>query len=801
MLKSFFKAILVFAVVCPVICSAQTYQSTALGTKAVVNSQAIEIQFYSPDIVRITKTPSGQVFKQASLSVIKKPGQTPLKLSKRGETLDIASSKLKVTLDLKTGNISYATSKGVMLLKEKPDGASFKPFDDAGSKTLTVAQSFVLDKDEAIYGLGQHQRGNLNQRNQVYKNMMQGNTEDVVPFLQSVKGYGIFWDNYSPTTFSDTSNEMFFSSDVGEGVDYYFLNGESADGVIAQMRDLTGQAPMLPLWTFGFWQSKERYKTQDETVDVVKKYRELGVPLDGIVQDWQYWGNNYLWNSMEFLNVDFANPRRMMNEVHNLNAHLMISIWSSFGPETKPYKEMKAKNMLLDFHTWPESGSEIWPPKQDYPSGVRPYDVYNPEARDIYWNYLNKGLFPFGIDGWWMDSTEPDHLSAKPTDLDIKTYMGSFRKVRNAYPLMGVGGVYDHQRAVSSDKRVFILTRSAFAGQQRYAANTWSGDITSSWETLAKQIPTGLNFSLSAIPYWNADIGGFFLTKYPRKLQDADYRELYARWMEFGAFTPLMRSHGADAPREIYQFGKKGDRVYDAAEKYINLRYRLLPYIYSASWDITAHQSSMMRALFMDFAADKNVWDSTNEYMFGKAILVNPVTKGMYTKALTTTTNAEDFSTVKSQETYLPAGTSWYDFWTGEKLAGGNKVSRETPLDIIPLYIKAGAILPFGPQVQYSSEKNWNNLEIRVYPGADGDFTLYEDENDNYNYEKGQYSEITFHWDDKKRTLSIADRKGTFKDMLDKRTFNIVVAPAGTTYNSANAKAVSYTGKKTSIKL
>lgn len=800
MIKSLFKAAILLAAVCPVVCFAQTYQSTALGAKAAIKDQAVEVQFYSPGIVRITKAPVGRTFKTENLSVSKKPGQTPLKTNKRGDLLEISSSQVKVTLDLKTGTVNYATNKGASLLKEKPDGASFKPFDDAGNKTLTVSQSFILDKDEAIYGLGQHQRGNLNQRNQVYKNMMQGNTEDVVPFIQSIKGYGIFWDNYSPTTFSDKPDETLLSSDVGEGIDYYFMYGGNADGVIAQMRDLTGQAPMSPLWTFGFWQSKERYKTQDETVGVVKKYRELGVPLDGIVQDWQYWGNNYLWNSMEFLNVDFANPRKMMNEVHNLNAHLMISIWSSFGPETKPYKDMKAKNMLLDFRTWPESGSEIWPPKQDYPSGVRPYDVYNPEARDIYWNYLNKGLFPFGIDGWWMDSTEPDHLSFKPTDLDIKTHLGSFRKVRNAYPLMGVGGVYDHQRATSSDKRVFILTRSAFAGQQRYGAHTWSGDITSSWETLAKQIPTGLNFSLSAIPYWNADIGGFFLSRFPKKLADPDYRELYARWMEFGAFTPLMRSHGADAPREIYQFGKKGDKVYDAAEKYINIRYRLLPYIYSASWDVTAHQSSMMRALFMDFAADKNVWDMTGEYMFGKSILVNPVTSAMYTK-VEGRDKVEDFSTVKSQETYLPAGASWYDFWTGEKFDGGKKVSRVTPLDIIPLYIKSGSIIPIGPKVQYSSEKNWDNLEIRVYPGADGDFTLYEDENDNYNYEKGQYSEITFHWDDKKRTLSIADRKGSFKGMLDKRSFNIVVAPAGLDNGSASGTSVNYSGKKSSLKL
>jgi len=450
----------------------------------------------------------------------------------------------------------------------------------------------------------------------------------------------------------------------------------------------------------------------------------------------------------------------------------------------------------LDFHTWPESGSELWPPKQDYPSGVRPYDVYNPEARDIFWKYLNKGLFPYGIDGWWMDSTEPDHLSAKPTDLDIKTYMGSFRKVRNAYPLMAVGGVYTHQREVTSDKRVFILTRSAFAGQQRYGAQTWSGDITSSWTTLQKQIPTGLNFSLSALPYWNADIGGFFLTNYKKKLADPEYRELYARWMEFGAFTPLMRSHGADAPREIYQFGKAGDKVYDAAAKFVNLRYSLLPYIYSSSWDITAHQSSMMRALFMDFASDKNVWNSTDEYMFGKSILVNPVTKAMYVKA-GTDGMVEDFGTVKSQETYLPAGTDWFDFWTGDKIAGGQKTTKQTPLDIIPIYIKAGSVLPIGPKVQYATEKKWDNLEIRVYPGANGDFTLYEDENDNYNYEKGKYTEIKFHWDDKTRTLSIADRTGSYDGMLDQRKFNISVVAKSV----SAAKEISFSGKKVAVKM
>jgi len=778
--------------------AAQRYEKLSSGVKANVGGNDITLTFYTPSIVRVVKTPAGNKFDKQSLSVVKQPEQVKISVEQKGSMLSLRSDKLTVGLDLKSGVINYAQGK-TPLTTEKVGGAMFSPFNDAGTKTLTVAQSFQLETDEPIYGLGQHQRGNLNQRNQVYKNMIQGNTEDVVPFIQSIKGYGIFWDNYSPTTFSDTPGETLFSSEVGQGIDYYFMYGGNADGVIAQMRELTGDAPMFPLWTFGFWQSKERYKTQDESVDVVKKYRELGVPIDGIIQDWQYWGNNYLWNAMEFLNVEFPRPQKMVDDVHKLNAHLMISIWSSFGPETKPYRDLKAKNMLLDFHTWPESGSEAWPPRQDYPSGVRPYDVYNPEARDIYWNYLNKGLLKLGMDGWWMDSTEPDHLSFKPSDLDLPTYLGSFRKVRNAFPLMGVGGVYTHQRAVESDKRVFILTRSAFAGQQRYGANTWSGDITSSWETLAKQIPTGLNFSLSGIPYWNADIGGFFLTKFPKKLADPEYRELYARWMEFGAFTPMMRSHGADAPREIYQFGKKGDKVYDAAEKFIKLRYSLLPYIYSISHDVTAHRSSMMRALPMDFADDKNVWNANNEYMFGKSFLVNPVTQPQYVRK-ETNGMVEDFSSIQSQETYLPASGPWYDFWTGEQLTGGQKVVSKTPLDQIPVFVKAGSILPIGPSVQFAGEKKWNDLEIRVYPGANGDFTLYEDENDNYNYEKGQYSEITFHWDDKQRTLSIGKRQGAFEGMLSNRKFNVVVVPAGKNGKPNGMQTLSYSGEKTMLK-
>jgi len=803
-MKIFLKVIPFLTLVIPAISIAQNYQKTVSGAKASIKGVSVEVQFYSPEIVRVIKAPDDKPFTKESLSVIKKPQQTQISLKQHGDVLNLRSEKLNVSLNLKSGDLTYFTIAGKVLLKEKPNGAAFTPFNDAGNQTYSISQAFTLDNDEPIYGLGQHQRGNLNQRNQQYDNMIQGNTEDVVPLFQSVKGYGVFWDNYSPTSF-DSKSETGFKSVAGDGVDYYFLYGGNADGVIANMRDLTGQAPMFPLWTFGYWQSKERYKSQDELVGVVKKYRELNVPIDGIIQDWQYWGSNYLWNSMDFLNADFPNPKKMVNDVHNFNAHMIISIWASFGPQTLQYKEMKPKNMLLDFSTWPQSGSDKWPPIMDYPSGVMPYDAYNPEARDIYWKYANKGLFSVGIDGWWMDSTEPDHLDFKPSDLDLKTYLGSFRKVRNAYPLMTVGGVYQHQRATSSDKRVFILTRSAFAGQQRYGANTWSGDVTSSWQALKQQIPTGLNFSLSGIPYWNSDIGGFFLTKFRRKLADPDYRELYTRWMEFGAFCPMMRSHGADAPREIYQFGNKGDKVYDAIEKFISLRYSLLPYIYATSWDVTAHQSSMMRALVMDFPKDNNAWDINEEFMFGKSILVNPVTSPMYVKpsaiAGRDTTKVEDFSEVKSKQTYLPKGAGWYDFWTGEKFTGGQKVTKQTPLDIIPVYVKAGSIIPFGPRVQYATEKKWGDLDIRVYPGADADFTLYEDENDNYNYEKGKYTEIKFHWDDKKHMLKIADRTGSFDGMLKDRKFTVSITTAGEERAAELklVKSVSYTGKETSV--
>ena len=793
---------------------AQNYQKTSSGIKTTVNAVDIEVQFFAPAVARVIKSPEGVAYEKQSLSVIAKPEKVSFKADIQDNKIVLNTSELSVSVDTGTGIVSYFSKDGKVLLAEK-SGMQFIDFDDAGTKTYQVYQPFVLDKEEAIYGLGQLQNGKMIQRNMT-KNLIQGNVEDVSPFFQSTKGYGVFWDNYSPTLFTDNEVETSFRSEVGDCVDYYFMYGKNADGVIAQVRSLTGQAPMFPLWTYGYWQSKERYKSQKEVVDVVRKYRELGIPLDGIIQDWQYWGHNYLWNAMDFQNPTFNNPQKMIEDVHAMNAHMAISIWSSFGPMTKPYRELDKKGMLFNFTTWPQSGLESWSPNMEYPSGVRVYDAYNPEARDIYWKYLNDGIFKLGMDAWWMDSTEPDHLDWKPEDMDTKTYLGSFRKVRNAYPLMTVGGVYDHQRAVTSDKRVFILTRSGFLGQQRYGVNVWSGDVASTWESFRNQIPAGLNFSLCGMPHWNSDIGGFFAGHYNKSWNDDSasknplYQELYVRWLQFGTFNPMMRSHGTDVYREIYKFGKKGEPVYDAIEKMIGLRYSLLPYIYSTSWEVSNRQSSFMRALMMDFVDDRKVWDINDEYMFGKSILVAPIAHAQYTPEAvvkvseeegwnrdgakkTKTDVAVDFMETKSTNIYLPAGTLWYDFWTNEKHEGGKEITKETTLDVIPLYVKAGSIIPVGPQVQYATEKPWDHLELKVYAGANGYFILYEDEFDNYNYEKGAYTEIPISWNNASRKLTIGARKGAYEGMLKNRKFTV-------TLQDGTQKNVDYNGKAISVR-
>jgi alpha-D-xyloside xylohydrolase len=769
----------------------QTYQQTPTGIKTTVNSVGIEVQFFNPQIVRIVKYPAGASLKKESLVVIAPAQKIPIATKQEKGVLNISSKSLQVKIDQQTGSVSFYAVPGNMLLGENTNGISFMPAKDDAYR---IKQSFHLDNDEPIYGLGQHQKGIMSQRNQTLV-LQQNNMQIAVPFFQSIKGYGVYWDNYSTTNFKDSTDATSFESEVGDCADYYFIYGGNADKVIAGYRWLTGQAPMFPRWTLGYFQSRERYKSQYETVDVVKKYRELGVPLDGIVQDWQYWSEDETyWNSTEFGNPRFPEPKKMIDSVHDLHAHIIISVWPSFGNKTKIYQELKQNNLLFgNYVTWPINPN------------VEVYDAFNPQARDILWRYMNKNIFSLDMDGWWLDSTEPDHFGYKESDEEHKTYMGVYRKVRNAFPLIHTSGIYKHQRQTTSDKRVFILARSAFAGQQHYGTMMWSGDVQSRWDVLHNQISGGLNLSLSGLPYWNSDLGGFFSGgKYPRGVNDPAFRELYIRWLQFGTFCPMMRSHGTDTPREIYQFGQKGDWAYDAIEKFINLRYRMLPYNYSNAWQITSNGGTMMRALMMDFPSDKKVWNIDNEYMFGKSILVCPVTDSMYTNRSTGETKV-DFNTIKKHKLYLPNGSQWFDFWTGEKLNGGQEIEKETPIDIMPLYVKAGSILPMGPFEQYSYEKKADSLEIRIYEGADGNFTLYEDEGDNYNYEKGKYSTIDFVWNNKNRTFTIKDRKGSFPGMLQKRTFNIVLVNknngVGMEVPAGFNKKIMYEGKAVTVKL
>ncbi len=751
----------------------------------------VDVQFFTPSIVRVYKMPHGSDYKSKSLSVIKTPDAVDIKKTLSNGKSVYTSSKLQVELDNTTGGIVFKNTKGDILLRDKDYGTQFTAINDAGTPSYNVRQAFLLEPNEIIYGLGQQQTGLVSQRNQKLF-LRNANMSICIPFLHSEKGYGLFWDNYSPTMFVDNPQETSFDSEVGDCADYYFIYGGNADGVIAGVRELTGEAPMYPLWTLGLWQCRERYKSPDELVYVLDRYRKEKVPLDGIIQDWQYWGCDSNWNAMAFENPRYINkigdehymrflpndenpnadygtpriksPKEMVDYMHANNAHIMISVWASFGPWTDMYKKMEEKNALLRFETWPPN------------SGAQPYDPFNPEARKIYWDRLNENIFSLGMDAWWLDSTEPDHLNIKDRDFDTPTYLGSFRRVHNAFPLMTNKGVYENQRATSDAKRVFLLTRSSFLGQQHYGSHSWSGDVSSTWENFRKQVAAGLNYSLCGIPYWNTDLGGFFAWEYNNTVDNVAYHELHTRWYEWGAFQPIMRSHNSSPVAvEIYQFGEPGYWAYDAIKKYTHLRYRLLPYLYSTTWDVTSNSGSIIRPLIMDFAHDRKAKEQGLEYMFGKSFLVRPVADSLYTwQDENRNGHMKDLNKVGTTEVYLPSNAKWFDFWTNELKEGGQTLHHETPIDIMPVYVRAGSIVPWGPDVQYSTEKNWDNLEIRVYPGEDAEFVLYEDENDNYNYEKGVRSTIRFSWNDAESKLTIADREGEFPGMLKDRNFRIV---------------------------
>lgn len=761
--------------------TAQLAQQTKQGLKVSTQQLDIHIEFYSDSIVRVFKTPVGVPYDKQSLAVISKAERTILSYGKKGKNHLIKGKLLQVEVNEETGGIYFYDVSGNTLLKDKDYGTNFSALDDGGTSTFKVRNGFILDKDEAIYGVGQILDNKFNRRNSSH-HMQNENMSTYSPYFLSVKGYAVYWDNYSISDFKDTPEELSFEG-IGHCSDYYFMYGKTADGVISNVRKLTGKAPMLPLWAYGFFQSKERYHTQEESLNVLRKYRDLKVPLDVVIQDWWYWPeynkSDSSWNSQSFDKERFPDPKKWVEEIHRLNAKLLIVTWPGFGPKTAQRKELDSKKMIINFDTWPPN------------SGARPYDVYNPEALDIYWRYLDKGIFSYiGNDGWWLDSTEPDHINWKPSDFTLPTFLGTYRSVKNAYSLMHNKGIATHQRSANDQKRGVILTRSGFIGQQRFGSNTWSGDVASTWDMFEKQIPAALNYTIMGIPNWNSDIGGFFAGSWQKGggTKNPEFQELYVRWMQFGAFSPMMRSHGTDLPREIWNFGDRGTWCFDAQEKAIKLRYSLLPYIYSTSWDVSRRDGTFMRPLIMDFVLDKKTHEVGSEYLFGRSILVAPVTKYQ----------------ARTWPVYLPKGSNWFNFWNGTSYEGGQTVNTDAAVDVVPLYIKAGSIIPFGPDVQYTTEKKWDNLDIRIYPGADAEFELYEDENDNYNYEKGIYSTIKLKWNENSKTLHILERKGSFPNMLKSRKFTVTLIGNDNitgTSNTKIAKVVLYAGKPINVNL
>ena len=809
-----------------------TIATVAAATDVKTAKGIVSVTFLQPDIVRVVKTLDGKQ-PGKSLVVTLQPQACKVSSNEKDGITMLKSDVLTASIDNTTGCVSFADKTGKSLLREGDWQLSTlnSQLSTLDRGCVRAKANFQLEKDEPIYGIGLMENYKMNQRGE-HRRMIQSNLEDFQNIFQSLKGYAVYWDNYSPTQLDDTPQDgLTLDSEVADGIDYYFMYGKSADGNVALIRQLSGDVPMLPLWSYGFWQSRERYQSQEELTEVVDKYRATGVPLDGIIMDWQYWDTNYLWNAMEFLNPKFPFPKQMIEHVHSKDVHFAISIWQSFGPQTKPYRQLKEKDLLFDFETWPSSGAPGWPPRKDYPSGVRVYKPYTEEARDIYWQNLRR-LFDLGCDVWWMDSTDPDHSDYKESDLDVPAIGGSeelrvkseelsvpsFRKLRNAFPLECVRGVYENQRKTTDQKRAMILTRSGFAGQQRYAANVWTGDVRSDWPTLRNQIPMLLNYSLTGNPHCNTDIGGFFSGAYNRSYgdcasgaQNPQFQELYVRWMQFGAFCPMMRSHGTETYRELYYYGKPGEPVYDALLAAVKLRYRLLPYIYSTAWDVTKNRGTFMRALWMDYANDANTHDMKDEFLFGRNLLVAPIVDAQYTEEKVMAfdemsgwdkkegasdapqAGSVDFTQQKSTTVYLPAG-KWYEYFSGKVYDGGQKITLQTTLQTIPLFVRAGSIIPTGADLQSTADRNWSKLELRVYPGADGTFTLYEDDGESYAYEQGQFLEIPIMWNDSKHTLTIGKQRGGFSGSAQGRQFTIVL-PDGT------EKVVNYSGKSMNVRL
>ena len=743
-------------------------QRQADGVQFSMQTGGLRVEVCTDSILHVIYSPGAALPARTNYVVTRTDWPaSPFTVREEAETVAISTARMRVTVNRRDGTLAFSDAGGRRLVQEGPN--TLRPVTVNGEQTYH-AEAFIglWGSTEAFYGLGQHQAGVWNYHGDSV-DIAQDNTNISVPLLLSSNGYGIFWNNTSRSRFNNRFvHALYITSEVADAVDFYFLYGPEFDTIIDSYRQLTGQAPLFGKWAYGFWQCKNKYKTQQELLGVAHKYRELHIPVDNIVQDWFWWTN---MGDFHFSDK-YPDAKGMIDDLHRNHFHLMISVWPYFYPGSETYADMDRRGYFIDrtkvaaFH----------------PKGVALYDATNPAARAYYWNLMNQSLFQIGADAWWLDTTEPETEAREDSVMVTnKVAIGNGARYANIFPLMTTQAVYEGQRSASDRKRVFILSRSAFAGAQRNAVTAWSGDVNSDWETLRRQVPAGLNYALSGMPYWTTDIGGFT----SGDPNDPAYRELFVRWFQFGAFCPIFRVHGTRTgdQNELWSYGAEAQKILTAFD---TLRYELMPYIYSLAWKTTHENYTPMRPLVMDFRGDVRAQNTGDEFLYGPALLVSPVTE----------------PGAAMRHLYLPKAL-WYDFWTGKTIDGGKAIDAAAPLDRIPLHVRAGSIIPMGPDVEYVAQKAADPIELRVYRGADASFTLYEDEGDNYDYEKGAYATIPIGWNEAAKTLTIGDRQGSFPGMLANRTFRVVFTGenhgVGIGATAQADRVVPYAGRRVTV--
>ena len=735
------------------------------GMTATIGKESVHISVCSASVIHFAAGPELHSQVAGSQPWMLDPQEScpgaKFQLSQTADAAILTTDTLKIELSLKRGNLQFSTTGGEILLRERDSvPRTYEPAELNGEATFHVEDRFAPDASEGFYGLGQHQSGMFNYRGATLQ-LAQNNTDVAIPLLLSTNGYGLMWNSASLTYVDNRFPlELNVSSLAGHSVDYYFIYGPEMDQIVHEYRNLTGHTPMLPKWAYGFFQSKDRYVSQDEVLEIAHRYREERIPLDTIVQDWFWWKAE----GDPIFNAKFPDVPGELKRLHDEHVHAMLSVWGLFDTKSENFQ------LMTQLHL-------------DVPN-AHVYDATNPKAREFFWNNLAGRLFSMGWDAFWLDSAEPEEYWPHMGDAILQNkqiWIGDGAEYTNIFPLMHTLGVQEHWKAATDRKRVFLLTRSAFLGQQRVGATVWSGDVYGSYWGLRHQVAAGLNFALSGYPYWTTDIGGYW-PPHDNPIPDPAYQELYARWFEYGAFCPIFRTHGHRPQNEIWSF----DKVESILIAYDKLRYRLMPYIYSLAWRVTNEDYTIQRPLIMDWRTDPKTRDIGDQFMFGPALLLSPVLE----------------PNASRRALYLPRSPVWYDFWTGESQPGGREIDANVPLDRIPIYLRAGSIVPLGPEIEYADEKPAGPIELRVYRGADGSFDLYQDSGDSYDYEKGAHAVIPLRWSESTRTLTLGERKGSYPEMPARLQFNIIWVSAGHGSGAGVAqpdKTVEYTGKEISI--